>query len=133
MGKPKQPLELAKLKGATKKDPQRYRKEPPKSNYELGDPPKRFNKELKAIWHEVVRYSLPGVLTGAERFTMEILCDLIYEYRNPPSYGFTSAKLSQLTRILGLFGMNPVDRQRLGVEAPKGKKGKPDDDFSDFD
>ena len=127
------PLEVAKLKGAVKKDPQRYKNKPVKSKYGLGEPPKHMTKEAKLIWHEIAKITPAGVLTASERMLFEIVCDLMAEYRAPDSSGFSPAKLTILERMLGKLGMNPIDRQRLGVQPTPPKDGPTgDDDPDDF-
>lgn len=125
--------EMAKLTGAAKKNPQRYRKVAPKSKYDIGPPPEYFSKEQKKIWAEVVKYGLPGQLTGSDRFHLESTVQLLDEMRHPPSYGFTSANRSLLVSCLAKLGMNPQDRNRLGVQPLLPVKSKKDtDDFSEF-
>ena len=122
-----QPLEIAKLKGAHKKDPQRYRKEVPKSKLPLGEAPAHLTPEAAACWFEISGYSIPGVMTGADRIALEVLSNLLAEYRDDPR-GFTAAKLNQLIGSLGRFGMTPSDRTKLGVE-----KSKADNPFANLD
>lgn len=116
--------EEARLKGADKKNPQRYRTEPPKSSYELGDAPDFFTDDQKEIWAEIAQYSLPGVLTGAERFNMEVVTKLLDGFRKDTKGDYPPAKIALLNKILGQLGMNPLDRQRLGVQKPAGNKDK---------
>lgn len=131
MARPKSnTYEMAKLKGAIKKNPQRYKKIPPKSDYELGKPPRHMSKAAKKVWVEVQKYVCAGVLTGSDRFHMEMLCDLLAEYRNPASYGFSNSQKILLNKMLADIGMNPMARQRFGVEQVK--KTKTEDDFSEF-
>ena len=125
--------EMAKLTGAAKKNPQRYRKQPPKSEYGIGAPPAHLDKDHKTIWNELVKYGLPGTLTGSDRVHLESTVRLVYKMRFPPSYGFTTAENSLLISSLSKLGMNPQDRNRLGVQpAPKAKSKKEADDFSEF-
>lgn len=121
-----QPVELAKLKGAHKKNPQRYKKEPPKSAHPLGESPKHIRGKSKDSWDELCKYCLKGVLTGADRFILEISSNLLAEYRSDPQE-FSAAKLEKLIGCLARLGMTPADRQKLGVE----KKAE-DESFDDF-
>lgn len=129
MPRNKMPLEVAKLKGADKQNPQRYRTIPPKSQYGIGKAPPSLTKDEVKCWDELVYYSLPGVLSGSDRHIVEVTSKLLHEFRYPPSYGFDNPKLAQLMRNLGLLGMNPVDRQRLGVQKPEKPK---ENDFEKF-
>ena len=115
-----QPRELAELKGATKHDPQRYRKTPPKSEFAIGNPPAHLCSDAKAAWFELQNYAIPGVLTAAERPLLEIASNLVAEYRMD-ILSFPTNRLSALIGCLARLGMSPADRQRLGVEKPPEK------------
>jgi len=115
MGRIAQPREVAELKGAVKHDPQRYRKEVPKSDSALGQPPEKMKPTAKAIWFEIETYALPGVLTGSDRFIMEVLCNLLAEYRKSP-VSFKATSMANLIKCLARLGLSPGDRQKFGVE-----------------
>lgn len=66
---------------------------------------------------------IPGVLTGADRFMMEIASDLLAEYRVNPKE-FPVGKYGHMISCLARFGMSPSDRTKLGVA-----KTDDDDDF----
>ena len=122
MSRTRQPDELAFLKGADKKHPERYRAETPKSARPLGGAPEHLGRNLDpdpaACWFELESYCIPGVLTGADRIALEVLSNLLAEYRSDP-VKFPSTKLNQLNTMLGRFGMTPSDRTKLGVEKPE--------------
>lgn len=126
MPRPKQPLELAKLKGATKKDPQRYAREVVKNTANLGDPPEDMLPSARGVWGEITKIAIPGVLTESERVLVEVVVNLLIEYRIDPA-GFPANKLGHLLNALGRLGMSPADRQRLGVMKTKGTN--PFDEF----
>lgn len=126
MARHAQPRELAELKGATKHDPQRYKPEVPKHDRPLGAMPDHLTSEAKTVWFEVEEYLLPGVMTAADRLVMEMLCELLAEFRKCPKE-FPSNKLGHLIGCLARFGMSPADRQKLGTEKPK--EGNPFDQF----
>lgn len=121
------PIEIQRLKGADKKNPQRYKSEIPKSGNPLGDAPAHMNEAAQAAWFELQEYAVPGVMTAAERPMMELLCNLFAEYRaNPPD--FPAAKMGHLVSCLARFGMSPSDRTKLGVD-----KDKADNPFARLD
>lgn len=127
MARHSQPKELAQLKGADKKNPQRYIKETPKNEMGLGDAPIHMLEDARKIWGEIEAFALPGVLTASERFYMEIASNLLMEYRQRPTF-FENGKLAQLIGIFARLGLSPADRQKLGVT----KKSKEDNEFNDF-
>lgn len=124
----KQPRELAELKGTTRTHPDRYRGEVPKSAKPLGQPPKHLSEEAKAAWFEIESYALPGVLTGAERMTMELLANFIVAYRANPAE-FPANKYPPMISCLARLGMTPADRQKLAVTKPDAKVD-PMDEFT---
>jgi phage terminase small subunit len=118
MARHKQPDELAKLKGADKKNPQRYLKVVPKSPSSLGSAPNHLTPDVAKVWEELVTYALPGVLTGADRFVMEIAASLLAEFRCDRAE-FAAAKYSHLIGCLARLGLTPADRQKLGTAPPQ--------------
>lgn len=126
MARHKQPAELAKLKGAEKKNPQRYRKEAPKTGKPLGKPPTDFPEDLTVAWKELEKCALPGVLTSSDRFVMEVAASLLAEFRTNRAE-FKAAKYSHLIGCLARLGLTPADRQKLGTEKPQ--EGNPFDEF----
>jgi phage terminase small subunit len=122
-----QPVEIALLKGADKKHPERYRNEVPKSKLPLGGAPEHLTPAAADCWFEISSYAIPGVMTGADRVTLEMLANLLAEYREGPRE-FPSTKLGQLIGLLGRFGMSPSDRTKLGVA-----KNKEEDPYSNLD
>lgn len=126
MARHKQPEALAKLKGADKKNPQRYTRTPPKSDKKLGAPPAHLKPKVKEAWKELERYALNGVLTGADRLVMEITATLLAEFRANAAE-MPAARIGHLVGCVARLGMTPADRQKLGVE--KAKEGNPFDEF----
>lgn len=122
-----QPRELAELKGAPKHDPQRYRKEPPKNPYGLGDAPATMDPGAKAAWFELQTHALPGVLTASDRFVVELASNLLAEFRADPMM-FSTGKMGNLRGLLAEAGFGPAARQKFGVDKP----AKPDNEFNDF-
>jgi phage terminase small subunit len=120
MARHAQAREIAELKGATRHDPQRYRKEPPKSEFVLGEAPSHLDVGAKAVWFELETYAAKGVLTGGDRMVMETLCVLFSQFRADPE-GFSAAKIGHVIGCLARLGLTPADRQKLDV-------GKPPDD-----
>lgn len=120
MARISQPRELAELKGATRQNPQRYRKQPAKSAVPLGAPPAYFKgKELQA-WKELEAYAAAGVLTAGERPVLEVTCRLMAEMRTNFAE-MPSARISALISCLARLGLTPADRQKVGVDSGQGE------------
>ena len=118
--------EFAKLSGATKKHPERYKKQIPKSDHDLGLAPAHLSDAAKVVWFELEAYSLKGVLTGADRFILEVTSTLLAEYRESPG-DFAVGKYTHLIGCLARLGLTPSDRQKLGTD--RKPEGNPFDDF----
>lgn len=114
MARHRQPAEVARLKGSDRKDPQRYRTEAPKSELPLGNAPEHLSGGAQTAWFELSGYALPGVLTGADRFVMEVTASLLAEFRADPT-AFTAGRYAQLVGCLARLGLTPADRQKLGT------------------
>jgi phage terminase small subunit len=117
MARHAQPREVAALKGADRKNPQRYRNEPPKADFDLGQPPAHLSPEAVAVWHELAVYAPRGVLQGPDRAMLELAANLFAEYRKDPAE-FAVGKYTHLIGILARLGMSPADRQKLGAAKP---------------
>jgi len=117
MARHRQPREIAELTGATKANSQRYKGEVIKSELPLGSAPEYMAKDAKAVWLELEGYSLPGVLTGSDRLVMEIMSNLIAEYRRAPQ-DFPASKHGVLKGHLATMGLNVSALQHFGAEKP---------------
>ena len=126
MARHAQPRELAELKGAGKKHPERYRKEVPQSEHGLGVPPDHMSAAAKAVWFELVTYALKGVLTGSDRLVLEVTSVLVAQFRADPEE-MPAARLTQMVGCLARLGLTPADRQKLGTAKPA--EGNPFDEF----
>jgi len=118
MARIKQPREVAELKGANKRNPQRYRGEVLKNDAPIGEPFSQMSPGAKALWREI-SFSLPlGVLTVADRHMFKVLCNLIAEYDEDPS-GFSIGKYTHMRGLAASFGMTASDRQKFISDKPK--------------
>lgn len=115
-----QPRETAELKGAHKVHPERYRGEVPKSSMPVGDAPEDMREGAQAVWFEISTFAPAGVLTGADRFMLEMASNLLAQYREDPDE-FAVGKYGHLISLLARFGLSPSDRTKLAMEAPKEK------------
>ena len=115
MARHAQPLEIARLKGADKKNPQRYKATAPKSKLPLGEYPAEFSNDPADCWFEISSLSVPGVLTASDRFVLEITAHLLAEYRTNRT-DFAVGKYTHLVGCFARLGMSPTDRTKLGMD-----------------
>ncbi len=129
MARHAQPKELADLKGAPSQNPQRYRREVPKSDLPLGDAPEYMSEEARACWREISMEAIEGVMTNADRKVLEVTSNLLAQYRRDPD-SFPIGKYAPLIGGFARLGMSPADRQKVGIEKPE-KSDNPFDHLDD--
>lgn len=127
MPTPRKPTALRELQGTIKDHPGRQNKNEPSPARGIGPPPSHLDSHHSEIWDEIVSNMYAGVLGEADRVALETLSRLVHEMRTNFEE-MTAAKLSQLSTLLGRFGMTPSDRTKIVV--PKGKNDE--DDFAMF-
>jgi hypothetical protein len=115
MPAPRVPTSLLEIRGAFEHNPERRkdRENEPKPTGSLGPAPRTFKKEEKKIWKELQEIVPPGVLTNADRWTVEIACVLMARQR---AGTITSSDLGKLIALMSRMAMTPADRSRVGVE-----------------
>ena len=118
MARIRQPDEVAKFKGSHKRNPQRYRKEVPKSELPLGNYPDHITDGAKKCWFELEAYVKPGVLTSSDRWIMEITSETMAEFREAPRK-FSASNKNCLVSMMARLGLTPADRVKLGVDKEK--------------
>lgn len=115
-GRLQTPLEVKEINGGFVHNPARKpRGRPPKSKHPLGEPPKTFDQSECMIWAEIQVNVPEKVLTSADRFHIEIICQLMAKLRIRKA---RTADIGLLLKSLSACGMNPVDRQRLAPTEP---------------
>lgn len=130
MGRHQEPLGTAAIKGATDKNPARYRdrKRAPKPAAGIGSVPEFLTGEAAVVWLETVPQMVDGVLTVADRIAWCSLCELEAERREKPRE-FSGAKFAALVSLLARFGMTPSDRAKVSITDDQ---DKPDNPFAEF-
>lgn len=128
MARHSQPRQVAEAKGATRKHPERYRNQPPTVEQPLGTAPEHMSEAARKCWFEIQSLAPRNVLTGADRIAMELLSNLLAEFREQPK-AFPASRITHLIGCLARLGMTPADRQRIG--APNGEPDG-DDSFDEF-
>lgn len=142
-GRPKKPLNVLEMSGATRKNPQRYRgrkgaakmKLPP-----LGSPPDEWTQgaehngrlaALLALWNEIVEQDAVclKVLNASHRILVRNTCLLQYkvEQANKGNGKATSGDFAQIKSNLAAMGMTPVDSPRVAeaVRVPEKSGERP--------
>ena len=80
MPRPRKPSNVMELAGAFDKNPQRRREEP-KVDLGLGDPPDYFEADEIDVWCEIETSAPEGVLAKSDRLCVEMLVPLILQLR----------------------------------------------------
>ena len=129
MGRPKKPMVVRELHGTAHRNKQRNNDDAPVAKNGIGPAVRpmsgsNLNAQEQAIWDEIVSISYVGVLGEADRIGLEMMCRLVHEMRTDFTE-MTAAKLTQLSNLLGRFGMTPSDRTKIVV--PKAEKKNPFD------
>lgn len=114
MGRNRVPSNVLELRGAFDKNPQRRREEP-KVDTGLGAPPDYLTTEELAAWAEIEASAPEGILSRADRITVEMMVRTLIKFRNREPV--KTAEMNLLLSMLSRFGMTPADRSR--VAAPK--------------
>lgn len=121
MARQKNPLSKARLTGADKKDPQRYRgRSEPDGGGPVGDPPSYLTADAKKVWKLFV-LELPW-LKRSDRATLEAISTLRARIMLGGELP-TSAMIRELRASLSSLGATPVSRQAV--------KWQPEDDTPD--
>lgn len=125
MARQKSPLALARLTGADRKNPQRYRDrtEPP-SDDGVGDPPDHLSASAKKAWRSF-RNELPW-LRRSDRCILGSASMLRARFQDEDELP-NAAFIREYRAHLAVIGATPVDRQRLGWAPPDD-----DDELSQF-
>lgn len=126
-----QPLAIAKLKGADKKNPKRYaqRKAAMMPKDGVGEPPEYMSEGAKQFWLETVASTPDGVLTELDRLPLEMLSVLTDEFRQKGEL-MTGVRMRTMVTLISRFGMTPGDRAR--IPAPTEKQDQDVNPFDEF-
>ena len=118
----RKPTAIKKILGTDKDHKSRQNQNEPVPVRGIGPNHSSLNEYEAAIWDEVVGISYAGVLGEADRIALEMMCRLIAEMRLDFEE-MTAAKITQLSQLLGRFGMTPSDRTKIVI--PKSEKQNP--------
>lgn len=82
---------------------------------ELGPPPQDLPIAVRVVWEELVDCAHKGVLSKADRQTVEIAARLFAEFRAKGA-AMEAGKIGRLQAALSELGMSPASRSK--VKAP---------------
>ena len=119
MANRQKPQALRELHGTADRNKHRTNQEQPIAERGIGPATNELNKAEQKIWDEVVGHCYAGVMKSGDRIALETMCRLIHEMRTNFA-DMTASKLTQLTNMLGRFGLTPSDRTKIIV--PKVEK-----------
>lgn len=119
MPKPRKPTSVLKFTGAYAKNPQRAesRKAEPKPAGPIGNPPSYFSENQRALWNEMVHESLPGVLSNADVYIVELAVLALEQVR----VVYDPKVACQLNLYLQQLGMTPAARSKVSAVESKEK------------
>ena len=124
MARPRTPSKVLEIKGSFRKNPQRRRSGEPIPTGGIG-PYAQGSLDKQEIWDEIVGQCAPGVLTNADRLSLEIVVEYVHLFRKDPAR-FPAVKVHVVVALLGRFGMTPADRAKLHLpEKPKDDESAP--------
>lgn len=116
MARPRKPTALLEASGAYKKDPQRRadREGEVEDVEDLGARPPGLPVAVAVVWDELVADCHKGVLTRADRQSLEIAARLMAEFRQRGA-DMEAGKIGRLQAALGELGMSPASRSKVKV------------------
>lgn len=125
------PTAKARLTGADKANPQRFRdrSEPATSGDPVGAPPVHLSKAAKAVWREAA--GIMSWLVREDRLALEIAANAVASVRETAQSGepIKAAQLTAARQTLASLGATPADRAKIYAPGD----GDKSDPFAQFD
>lgn len=118
MARPRTATSILDARGAFKVNPERKRDKEPQAAEFDPTPPEYFDAEHVKTWHEIVNMIPAGVLKSADTLQVEMLTNLVVDYRRDPDK-FNTQRLGRMSNEMHKLGLNPSGRASLTVEKPK--------------
>ena len=110
----RKPTALKRIQGTDRDHKSRQNPDEPTPTRGIGPAHKTLSGYEQEIWDEIVGISYRGVLGEADRIALEMMCRLVAEMRLD-FVEMTAAKITQLSQLIGRFGMTPSDRTKIVV------------------
>jgi hypothetical protein len=108
--------QVLETRGAFREHPSRRRGPTPVVEEGLGKPPEGLSAAEREACQEIARGAPEGVLTRADRLSVELAARLLAELR-AGSATMQTSRIAQLRFLLSGFGMLPADRANVSVPA----------------
>ena len=112
MARPRTPTKVLDARGAFRRNPQRRRDGEPEVRDPLGSAPDRLTDVERQCWLEIADSAPTGVLTKADRLTVEQASRLL---ALDLAGDLSSSDRKLFLSVLGKLGLNPSDRARLSI------------------
>ena len=127
MPRPKMSLAEARLRGADRKNPSRFRgrHDQPKGD-PIGEAPEGLNAAQRTAWNEFVE-AWPWV-AKSDRAALELLCIVAARVRHPNEETRTSL-LSTYRQLVAAFGGSPTSRNRIDWRGEEDDRPNPFEEF----
>src|SRR5690349_4947352 len=113
----RKPTAVLQLSGAFKHNPARAaeRENEPEPKAGIGPAPSSLSIPEAEAWDYLVGIAPVGVLGDSDRAHLELAARLLAYSRTISIDKIDVSKLNRLTALLGLMGLNPVDRSKVKV------------------
>ena len=112
MSRPRLPEQVAKVTGADRRSPGRFKGRKTPKVKSLGPPPKRFTPEQAEIWKEF-NDDFPW-LGRSDRRTVG-LAVLLQDQIDKSEGGLMVGEIAQMRMLLSAMGGTPVDRSKVTI------------------
>jgi hypothetical protein len=118
MGRNRTPTAIMDARGSFIANPRYARPDEPQGDRPLGGPPKWLSKEEKAVWKDLAKQMLPGVVFFSDRGAFELLVRLTHKLRTQFAT-MKGVEMGQFIALCSRFAATPSDRSKVAVEQPK--------------
>ena len=125
MARPRKPTASMEAAGAFDRNPARRRKDPATTG-QLGSAPTHLSPDKRKVWSELSRLLPVGVARNADRFSFELITDLMHRHR---TQGLSGSELSTLASLLSKFGLDPSSRAKVATPVSTKDESNP---FAEF-
>jgi hypothetical protein len=110
---------IMEISGAYSKNPKRRRRDVEAAGA-IGPWGDLHSTTPSEVWGELVASVPPGLLTRADRWSLEYAVRLMVELRRDPA-NFPASRGSLLVNLLGKLGCLPASRHQMNAPEPKDK------------